>query len=98
MLDGTYELLISTPIGDKQGSATLSTAGDSLTADVKISGFPRQKGVGSFTGDSFTAEGTVKIPLLGKFEYRIEGSVQEDLLDAVCSTDRGSIKIAGIRV
>lgn len=97
MLDGTYELLVNTPFGDKQGTAVLGTEGSVLTVDVKIHGFPRQKGKGTCDGDSFSAKGSVRIPFMRTYQYVLRGSVQEDLLDAMLTSNIGTFRIAGIR-
>ena len=98
MIDGTYDLLINTPIGDKRGTATLKTEGDALHVDVKVKGFPRQRGTGTVNGAAFAAEGGVKIPLKGKIDYQISGTVIDDLLDAECKTSKGKLHIAGLRI
>ena len=98
MIDGTYDLLISTRIGDRRGKATLTTNGSVLNVDVKVKGFPRKRGVGKVKGTAFSAKGVVKIPLIGKIDYKLTGTVVDDLLDAVCKTSKGKIHIAGLRI
>lgn len=97
MIDGTYELLINTPIGEKKATAVLLTQGEDLHVDVKVSGFPRQRGVGRVSGNAFTAEGEVKIPFVGSFDYQLDGSVKDDLMEAVCHTSKGDLLVAGLR-
>ena len=97
MLDGTYDLIISTPVGEKRATAILATEGGVLSADVKIAGILRQKGTGTFDGNSFSAQGSVKIPLKGERTYRIEGTVEGDVLDASCKTGRHTLVITGLR-
>lgn len=95
MIDGTYEVLIK----GRRGTVVLETAeGGVLLASVKFPGLPRQKGAGTYEGDTFKADGAVKIPVVGAFEYELVGSVQEDLLEASCKTSRGSFQVAGVRV
>ena len=97
MIDGTYDVLVNTSRGEKRGTATLATEGDKVLVDVKIAGFPRRQGVGKVEGNSFSAEGCVKIPLLGSYEYRIVGSVTDGLLEAECDAGGHALIIAGIR-
>lgn len=98
VVDGTYDLLVSTPIGDKRVKAVLTSEGEKLTADVKASGLPRVKGTGRMSGEAFAAEGFVKIPFVGSLDYRIEGTVRDDLLEAMCHTSRGDLHISGLRI
>lgn len=98
MVDGTYDLLISTPIGDKRGKAVLTTEGNTLYVNVKVKGFPRRRGVGKIKNGKFVAKGTVKIPLFGGIDYKLRGVVIDDLLDAECKTSKGKLHIAGLRI
>ncbi len=97
MLDGTYDLLLNTPLGEKQGVAVLKTSGSDLMATVKIGKLPKQKGKGTFNGNAFTASGSISVPFLGRHEYTIEGKVVDTLLEATCKTSKGPIAITGIR-
>lgn len=98
MIDGTYDLLISTPLGDKRGRATLATSGDALSVDLKVAGFPSLKGSGMVSGNAFRSEGRLKIPIVGAFDYAVEGTVVEGLLEAVCHTSKGDLQAAGVLV
>ena len=93
MLDGTYEVLAA----GHRGTAWIESVDDALSVTVKIPGFPRQRGVGTCMGDVFAASGTLKIPLFGALEYEIEGTVNGDLLEAICATNRGTFSISGVR-
>ena len=96
-VDGTYDVLVETPIGEKRGTATLKATGSDLRADVSIKGLPRVSGTGIVNGQAFSAEGMVKLPLLGKYDYKLQGSVNGELLEATCQTKAGLLTITGVK-
>ncbi len=97
MIDGIYDLLLTTPMGEKQGVARLTSSGTNLIAEVKVGRLPKQKGKGTIDGTSFSASGAITVPFLGSHEYTIEGKVTDVLLEATCQTSKGQIAITGIK-
>ncbi|HAM14467.1 MAG TPA: hypothetical protein DCP91_01100 [Eggerthellaceae bacterium] len=98
MMDGTYQTLFTVRGKEYGATITLKTSGSNLEATVKVGGFPRQKGTGTVTGNSFHATGSVKIPLVLSLDYEIAGTVQEELLEADVRTSKGNLHILGVRV
>lgn len=97
MIEGTYNIIVDTPLGTKNGTVVLQRADADLTAEVQVMGLGRQTGSGTAEGDRFTISGTMRAFLLGKIAYTIKGVVDGDILDATCFTDKGDLKIRGTR-
>ena len=65
MIDGTYFVEVDTPLGRKSGTVDLVTHGDVLEACVKAPIIGKQEATGTVDGDTFSAEGSLKIPFKG---------------------------------
>lgn len=98
MLDGTYEIVAKTPMGDKSGTLTLQSSGEALSAHISVPGLGKYDADGTANDDRFAFSGQMKIFLMGKVSYDITGSVDGDALKATCKTSKGSLNITGTRV
>ena len=99
MLDGSYVVEVDTPLGKKEGAVELKTSGAQLNISVDAPTIRKQTAVGTATGSSFTVEGTLKLLLIGKVPYTIEGNVSDDgILTATLKSSKGDFAIMGARV
>ena len=97
MIDGTYKIQIDVPFGKKDGMITLSTEGDKAIADIDAPIIGKKQVEGHVDGDTFTAEGSGKIKLVGKIDYTLEGSVSGDELHIDIHSSKGEFKVEGVR-
>jgi len=98
MIDGTYLIEVDTPLGRKSGTAELTTQGDVLEAHVKAPIIGTQKATGTVDGNTFSAEGALKIPLKGELNYTIVGEVDGDIITAQFKSDKGNLTLIGARM
>lgn len=98
MIDGTYALEVDTPLGRKSGTIELITKGDELRANLNAPIVGERHGKGKVDGNMFTTGGSAKIPLLGTFEYTVQGEVMDDILSATLHTSKGDFNVVGVRV
>ena len=98
MIDGTYFIEVDTPLGRKSGTAELATQGDVLEACVKAPIIGTQKATGTVDGNTFSAAGSLKIPLKGKLNYTIVGEVDGDIVTAQFKSDKGNLMLIGARM
>lgn len=98
MIDGTYKIQMDVPFGRKDGTITLRTEGDVAFADVDAPVIGKQQLEGSCEGNTFTAQGSGKIKLVGKIDYTIKGEVAGDDIHISIESNKGEFKIDGVRV
>jgi len=97
MVDGTYTIQIDTPFGRKPGTVVLRTKGDVVLADIDAPIIGKQSTQGKLAGDTFTAEGTFKLGLVGKIKYSLNGKVVGDDLTIDIDTSKGHFNLTGVR-
>ena len=97
MVDGTYTIHIDTPFGKKPGTVNLRTQGDTVFADIDAPVIGKQSTEGKVDGDTFTAEGTFKLRLVGKVTYSLRGEVSGDDLNIVIDSSKGNYELSGVR-
>lgn len=97
MLDGKYTIMIDTPLGKKAGNVVLRTEGDKVYSHIDAPVIGKQEAEATADGDTFTAEGTFKLLLVGKIEYSLRGEVEGDNLHIALETSKGNFDIEGTR-
>jgi len=95
MLNGTYDVVANTRIGDIKAVITLEEKADKLIATAKARGL-KKKVEGQANGDAFSFKGEIKI-LKKALRYDIRGEVVENFIIASASTNVGEIAIEGVR-
>lgn len=99
MVDGTYNIKVDVPFGRKDGTVVLRTDGDVVFADVDAPIIGKLSIEGRAEGDNkFTAEGTGKFKLVGVVDYTVEGEVAGDELHIDVTSEKGGLKLEGVRV
>ena len=97
-LDGDYAIKLDTPLGSKDGTVSIQSEGSTVEADVDAPLVGKKHVVGTADGDTFTAEGTMKVKLVGKVDYTIDGEVDGDSLNMHIQTSKGDIDLEGTRI
>lgn len=98
MIDGTYKIGVDVPFGRKDGTVALRTEGDVLYAEIDVPILGKRSGQGKVDGDTFTAQGSGKVKLLGTIEYTLEGKVTGDNLHIDIQSNKGGLVLDGVRV
>ena len=97
MIDGTYKIEVDVPFGRKSGTVILRTQGDVAVADSDAPIVVKQHVEGRAEGDTFAAQGSGKIPLVGKIDYTLDGEVSGDNLIINIQSNKGEFQLRGIR-
>ena len=97
MIDGKYNVEMDTPLGHKKGTVEMTTEGDTVYADIHAPIIGKKRATGHVEGDTFTAEGTFKVPLVGKITYSLRGEVVGDDMRISIDSSKGQFEIAGKR-
>lgn len=97
MIDGTYKIQVDVPFGRKDGTIVLRTQGDTVFADIDAPIVGKQHVEGRAQGDTFTAEGSGKIKLVGKVDFTLKGMVSGDDLHIDIDSNKGEFKLDGVR-
>ena len=99
VVEGTYFLQVDTPLGRKEGTAELVVRGNVLDARVDAPIIGKQQAAGVLNGNSFTANGEIKVPIKGKVGFALKGEVGADgILVAQLSTSKGDFTVFGARM
>ncbi|MDR3309817.1 MAG: hypothetical protein LBS90_00515 [Oscillospiraceae bacterium] len=93
MSDETYNLVISTPMGDLEGSVTLTINGGALSGTFAFMGGKQPFSDGTIDGDGNIAfAGDIDSPL-GKMPYSVSGTLKDGKLEAAARTAQGNFII-----
>lgn len=97
MIDGTYDIMIRTPMGSERGRLTLVTKGATLSGSLFAMGKNHPFSGGTVQGENCTFSTNLSTPL-GRFQLFVHGSVKDGTLRAAAATPMGSITAMGRRM
>ena len=97
MIDGTYKLEIELLLSRKECELTLRTEGDTVFAEIDIPLIGKKEATGHVEGDTFTADGSIKLKLIGDIDYELKGEVVDDKLILDIDTNKGKFLLEGER-
>ena len=98
MLDGKYAVEINTPFGRKSCTVDVNTQGEKVIADIDVPMLGRQKIEAHGEGDTFSAQGALKLMFIGEIDYSLSGEVVGDDLKVDIKSSRGEFNVKGVRV
>ena len=98
MIDGTYKFDVDVPFGRKQGTIVLRSEGDVAYVDVDAPIVGKRYMEGRVEGNTFTAQGSSKIKLMGNIEFALTGEVFGDNLHIDIKSSKGEMTLEGTRV
>ena len=98
MIDGTYKIKVDVPFGRKEGTIVLRTEGDVAYADIDAPIIGKQQVEGRAEGNTFSAQGSMKVKLMGKVDYTLTGEVSGDDLRIDIKSSKGEATLWGARV
>jgi hypothetical protein len=96
-LDGTYEISMTTPIGNQTGKLVFETNGGALTGNSEVMGSVSPLKDGTADGDSFEFKVDANTPM-GALEITIKGKVEGDTLTGEAITPFGPAPMSGNRI
>lgn len=79
MIDGTYAIVMQTPMGPKKGRAVLHRRGNRVTGRLYILGKNNTFENGIVNGNHCAFSGELKTAI-GKVAYTVEGSIEGDVV------------------
>jgi len=92
ILDNTYELVVSTPMGDLPGKAVLSIDGNSLSGMLSLLKHDNSFSGGSIEDGKIAFRGELHTPV-GCMPYIVTGTLIEGKIEAVAKTKMGVLSI-----
>ena len=98
MVDGNYAIYVDTLLGRQPGSVTLRTEGAKTYADINAPVIGKQF-IEVKVGDdnTFEAEGTFWLMLMGMIRYYLRGEVEGDDLHILIQSTKGKFDTNGKR-
>lgn len=97
MIDGAYKLKIDAPLS-KGGLVVLRTEGDVAYADIDAPAIGKQRVNGRCEGNTFTAEGSKSVLLVGRIDYTLRAVVSGDNIHVDIQSNKGNFTLEGVRV
>lgn len=98
MIDGTYRVKVDVPFGRKDSTVVLRSEGDVVYADIDAPLIGKKQMQGKVEGDTFTAQGSGKIKLVGTVDFTLKGKVVGDNISIDIQSNKGELKLEGIRI
>ena len=98
MVDGRYALQIDTPLGKRPGLVVLKTQGDVLHIEIDVPILGKQKAKGRVSGNTFAADGSFRMGLMGKISYALQGEVSGNDLTVQIKSSKGDFNFKGKRM
>ena len=98
MIDGKYSFEVDVPFGRKEGTIVLRAEGNTAFADIDAPVIGKKHMEGQVDGDTFTAQGSGKVKLMGNIEFTAVGTVSGDNLHVDIKSTKGDFVIEGVRV
>jgi hypothetical protein len=97
MVNGTYNVSISTPMGMKSGKLILTEDSGELKGNLIALGKENPIMNGVVSGNNFEFAGILRTPF-SRIQYTAKGTINGDILQATADTKFGIINISGNRV
>jgi predicted TIM-barrel fold metal-dependent hydrolase len=92
IMDSTYEVLVSTPMGEFPGKVSLNIDGNNLSGVLSLLNNDNKFNDGTIEDGKVTFSGELKTPM-GKMTYNVTGTFIDGKIDAVAKTKMGNLKI-----
>lgn len=96
-MDGKYNIVLGTPMGNEKGIIQFKTNGASLSGSVYAKGTTNQFYSGKVDGDNFQFSGEMRIMMM-KIRYSAQGVVKGKNLTGIVKTMYGNFSVNGIKV
>ncbi|HNB52093.1 MAG TPA: amidohydrolase family protein [Anaerolineales bacterium] len=90
--DNTYDVVVSSPMGDLPGKAVLKIDGNSLSGTLSLLNHANPFSGGSFEDGKVVFKGELKTPV-GNMAYTVTGTLIDGKIEAVAKTKMGELLI-----
>ena len=97
MLDGTYQISLSSPIGPLNGTLSLITNGNNVQGILETMGMKSNFSGLKIANDKCKFSGNFNTPM-GKISYNAIGSVSSNNLTLDINTSQGNLKLVGKKI
>ena len=96
-IDGTWQLVLETPMGKREPQLTLKVDGDSVSGSLAGQGGSNDFSGGSVDGDSISIELTVS-PQGQTIQLKMNATIDGDSLSGEVSGPQGNMPVSGTRI
>lgn len=96
-MDGLYEIILKTPMGEIKGNVKLIARGNELSGYIETMGKRNDFSGGKVNGNKFTIYGNINASI-ANIKYDIQGEVIGNTLNINAKTNMGSFKLQGRRI
>lgn len=96
MIDGTYNVMLKTPMGVKKGELIISSENSVMTGKLVVMGNDNLLETVNIDGNHFIFTGEIKTAM-GKVSYQCTGSVDGDNIEGIAKTKKGNMSLSGKR-
>ncbi|NLC88224.1 MAG: hypothetical protein GX682_05605 [Clostridiaceae bacterium] len=96
-MDGIYEIVMNTPMGNMNGKVTLKSNGDNLNGVLEIMGMKNNLTGGKVKGNQCYFKGNMKNNAIN-IEYEIMGQLSNNILNIFAKTNMGEFKLQGKKI
>ena len=90
-MDSTFEVIVSSPLGDLPGKAVVNLEGKKLCGMLNLLAHDNPF-TGTLDGETLAFSGDLKTPV-GSMAYTVIGTLKDGKIDAVAKTKIGELKI-----
>ena len=91
-MDSTYEVLVSTPMGELPGKVRLNIDGTNLSGVLSLLNNDNPFSGGTIEDGKVAFSGKLKTPM-GKMSYNVTGTFIDGRIEAVANTKMGNLEI-----
>ncbi len=96
MVNGTYQVIMKTPMGAKKGELSLQESDDRLDGQMIIMGKENPIESGAVDGGHVTFSGALKTAV-GRMTYEADLQISGDELSGTAKTNKGNFRLTGSR-
>lgn len=97
MIDGTYQVILKTPMGAKKGELILKNENGILSGSMTALGKSNLLNPGTTDGQCFEFSGELQTAV-GKLAYECKGQVKDDAISGIAKTKKGNMALSGKKV
>lgn len=96
-MDGLYEMMVKTPMGELRGNLKLITNGNNLSGYLETMGKKHEFSGGSVNGNRCTLSGSINASIT-TIKYNIQGELNGNILYLNAQTNMGNFNLQGRKI
>lgn len=94
MINGTYQVVLHTTMGKKNGSLNVQAKGETIGGTLSIMNYENLIDEGRFDGNHCILKGLLNT-LMGEVSYTIVCVIEGDILNGTVKTSKGDMRLTG---